>query len=107
MEQFKKTEEVISFLRSFSRTIRPCKARSEYEFLDLIYNDKIFGLVLCDIETPPEKKEYFSEFCPIFKNVKVTRDDIGEFMESFAEKNNLLSQPRRMLISSFFGKKFC
>ena len=66
----KETEKVISILRPFSRTIRPCKARSEYEFLDLIYNDKIFGLVLCDIETPPEKKKLFFRVLSDFQECK-------------------------------------
>ena len=43
--------------------------------------------------------------CPIFKNVKITRDDIGDYMKSYAEENKIMSQPRRSLIGSYFSEK--
>ena len=41
-------------------------------------------------------------FPPIFKNTNVGRYDIGLLMKDYAEKEGLLSQPRKMLISSYF-----
>ena len=38
---------------------------------------------------------------PIFKNIDVSRNDIGEYMKTYAEENELLKQPQRRLISSF------
>ena len=35
-----------------------------------ILNDKLFGFVQVDIETPEDLKEKFSEMCPIFKNAE-------------------------------------
>ena len=42
---------------------------------------------------------------PIFKNTEISHDDIGPFIKSFGEENNIMPKPRRNLISSFFGKK--
>ena len=70
-----------------------------------IQNDKIFGMVLCDIKTPKHLKPNFSEFCPIFKNVDVGREDIDDLMEKFAVDNNLLPKPQKMLIGSYFADK--
>ena len=70
---------------------------SEERLLDRIKN----GYVQCDIEVRPELREHFANFPPIFKNVNVSRNDIGSLMKSYAEQEGLLSQPRRMLISSF------
>jgi len=77
---------------------------NEQTLLSAIQNDKLFGLILCDIETPDHLKHYFFEFCPILKNVEVGRDDIGEHMQKFAEANGLLTKPQKMLIGSFLPK---
>eukprot|EP00745_Piridium_sociabile_P036621 TRINITY_DN66001_c0_g2_i1.p4 TRINITY_DN66001_c0_g2~~TRINITY_DN66001_c0_g2_i1.p4 ORF type:complete len:168 (-),score=21.13 TRINITY_DN66001_c0_g2_i1:551-1054(-) len=49
-------------------------------------------------------RDHFAEMPPIFKNVDVGREDIGNFMKTYAEQHRLLSQPRRTLIGSYFGK---
>ena len=49
-----------------------------------------------------------SKFCqiyPIFKNTVVSRNDIGYLMKEYAEKEDIMSQPRRMLILGFHLKK--
>ena len=43
--------------------------------------------------------------CPVFKNIKISREDIGQHMQTFAEEENIMSQPRRRLIGSYFGEK--
>ena len=54
-----------------------------------ILNDKLFGFVQVDIETPEHLKEYFKEMTPIFKNAKIKFDDIGEYMQKFHVENNI------------------
>ena len=66
-----------------------------------IIDGRLFGYVQCDIEVPEHLRDYFSNFPPIFKNTVVSRDDIGNLMKQYAEKENIMDQPRRMLISSF------
>ena len=51
---------------------------------------------------PEELKGKFANFPPIFKNTNVGRHDIGSLMKDYAEKEGLLCQPRKMLISSYF-----
>ena len=46
-------------------------------------------------------RDYFSNFLPLFKNTIVSRNDIGDLMKEYAEKEGIMPQPRRMLISSF------
>ena len=50
---------------------------------------------------PEHLRDYFSNFPPIFKNTVVSKDDIGNLMKKYAEKEGIMPQPRRMLISSF------
>ena len=47
---------------------------------------------------------HFSEMPPIFKNIEVSRDDIGSFMCKYADGRKLLGQSRRTLIGSFIGR---
>ncbi|XP_072022325.1 uncharacterized protein [Amphiura filiformis] len=42
---------------------------------------------------------------PIFKNTEISRNDIGSFMQSYAEEYDIMSTPRRSLIGSMFGEK--
>ena len=69
--------------------------------MEQIRSGKLLVYVQCDIEVPEELKEKFASFPPIFKNTNVCRHDNGSLMTDYAEKG-LLSQPRKMLISSYF-----
>ena len=57
----------------------------------------VFNVILKCLNTC----DYFSKFPPIFKNTAMSRDDIGNLMKQYAEKENVMVQPRRLLISSF------
>ena len=61
----------------------------------------LFGYVQCDIEISENFREVFANFPPNQKNINVVRDDIVPLMKEYAEKEGLLNQPRRMLISSY------
>ena len=50
---------------------------------------------------PEHLRGYFFNFPPIFKNTVVSKNDIGDLMKEYAEKEGVMPQPRRMLISSF------
>ena len=57
----------------------------------------------CDLIVPDELKPTFSNFPPIFKNIDVSRNDIGEYMKNYAEENYLLKNPYRgPIIVGFF-----
>ena len=71
----------------------------------LIVSGELFGLVQADVRVPPDMRDLFKDFPPVFKNTEVGRDDISPHMRDFAEHSNLLKQPRRTLISSYEGKQ--
>jgi hypothetical protein len=50
-------------------------------------------------------KSKFAEMLPIFKNVEVSRDDIGDHMRQYAVDHDIMSQPRKSLVGSMFGEK--
>ena len=75
------------------------------EVVDRITSGKFFGLVECDISVPDELKEKFSEMTPVFKNVEVSRQQLGPRMTAFADGKHFLERPSRMLIGSMFGEK--
>ena len=62
---------------------------------------RLFGYVQCDIEVPENLGANSANFPPIFRNTLVSKSGIGDLMKNYAEEERLLSQPRKMLISSF------
>jgi len=87
------------------KTVKPRHDLTQEKIIRLVQNGKLFGTLLCDIETPEELKPKFEEFCPISKNTMVSRDEIGGHMREYAERNNVFKKPRWMLIGSYFGEK--
>ena len=67
---------------------------SEEQFLQEIIDGQLFGYVQCDIEVPEHLRIYFSNFPPIFKITIVSREDIGNLMREYAEKENIMALPR-------------
>ena len=68
-----------------------------------IKKGKLFGYVQCDNEVPENLRANFANFPPIFKKylTLVGKSDIGDLMKNYAEEHRLLSQPRKVSISSF------
>ena len=95
---YKTDASVKSHLRKNFPYRRPL---SETGLMQGIIDERLSGYVQCDIEVPEHLRDSFSNFPPIFKNTAVSRDDIGIPMRQYAEKENIMVQPRRMLISSF------
>lgn len=80
-------------------------SKTATEIVGAVKTEDFFGLLEIDIETPDHLKKYFEDLPPIFKNADVSRADIGKVMREYATKNNIMNRPRRLLISSYFGKK--
>ena len=95
---------MISFTTTL-KSVRPRRRLSYPKILKGVQSGELFGFVLVDIYTPNHLKQFFNEFPLIFKNAMVGREDVGELMKEFAEENELLKKPRKMLISSYFGEK--
>jgi len=77
---------------------------TDADLIKAIKDGEFFGIVQCNIEVPDHLKADFAEMQPIFKNCDVSRDDIGEHMKAYCEKNNEWRDPRRMLVGSYFGE---
>ena len=89
-------------IKSFVRSTFPYKRPLSFEnLLSRIWKGELFGYVRCDLRLPENLREKLEPFTPIFKNIQVSRSDIGDFIKKYAEKDKLMTQPRRMLISSF------
>ena len=100
----KKASEINSFLNQHfpgrgEKTVTP------NQLMQRVEEGTFFGAVEVDIHTPPELKEKFEEMTPIFKNTEISLDDIGEHMQTFAKKHDIMTTPRRALIGSYEGKK--
>ena len=65
----------------------------------------VFGLIECDLCVPKALREHFADMQPVFKNIRLTRDDLGPFMRRYAEEHNIMATPRRMLEGSCRGDK--
>ena len=101
----KKEPAVKQFLHWFSRPLDFQCTLTQEKVLELVKSEHLFGMVLCDIMVPEELKDYFSEMTPIFKNIKISWEDIGEPMREYAIANKLMPQPRWSLIGSYIGNK--
>ena len=78
---------------------------SQREVIEAVMDGSMFGLVECDIQVPEAMRDQFAEMPPIFKNVDISRVDIGEHMRSYAEREGIMKTPRRSLIGSMFGNR--
>ena len=99
---YKTDASVKCLLRENFLYIRPL---SEEQLLQGLVDGQLFGYVQFDIEVPEHLRRYFSNFPPIFKNTVVSKEYSGTLMREYAEKENFMTQPRRMLISSFILTK--
>ena len=71
------------------------------QLLEEIKKGMLFGYVQCYIELTEKLRSKFVNFPPIFKNTVVSKSDIGDLMKNYAEEERILSQLRKLLISSF------
>ena len=97
-----KSKEMTAFIKTL-KTVQPRKQLSFQKTLAGAEDGSIFGFILCGIHTPKTLKKLFEKLPPIFKNVEVSREYIGDHLRTYAE-NNILIKPRRMLTGSYFGK---
>ena len=104
-QKLKKTDQSVKDFIRQRTNLRAKKEFTEAELVEAIKKDKLFGTVECDIQVPEHLHAYFKEMPPIFKNTEISREDIGDLMKNYAIKHKIMSQPRRSLISSYFGEK--
>ena len=86
-EHFKTDSSVYNYVKTIFPYKRPLSTDS---LLKKKKNGSLFGYVQCDLIVPDELMTTFSIFPPIFKNIDVCRNDIGEYVKNSAEENDLL-----------------
>ena len=70
-----------------------------------IRGGRFLRLVECDISDPSHLCAKFSEMAPIFKNVKVGHEHLGEHMLCLARQRGYLSRPSRILVGALRGER--
>jgi hypothetical protein len=79
---------------------------SEDSILQAVMDEKLFGALEVDLHVPDDLKSKFSEMPLVFKNIDVSRDDIGDHMKAYAEEKGVMNQKRKCLIGSMYGEQF-
>ena len=77
------------------------RSLTEHQLLEGMKKGNLFGYVQCDIEVPKKLRTEFDKFPPTFKNTLVSKSDIGDLMKNYDEEEGKMSQPRKLLTSSF------
>ena len=96
-QNFKTNEKSKNHIRSNFPYKIPLSTDS---LLGKIRDGSLYGYISCDLVVPDELKAKISNFPPFFKNTEVGRNYIGEYMQNYANENDLLKHPQRMLIYS-------
>ena len=129
-EKLKKTQEMSNYIRSLgyhlvemweccwsryksgheiqNRYVYPTESlfrMSKQHILTAIMEGRMFGAIQCDVRVPDHLKSHFAEMPPIFKNITVTAEDIGEHMTEFLRSTGKSFKPTRYLIGSMFAEK--
>ena len=102
--KMKKQSEIVSFLKTL-KYVQPRHQLSFEKIVKGVKNKELFGFLIVDIHTPEDLKHFCRDFSPIIKNINISREDIGVYMQKVAEQHDLLKKPKKYLISSYFGKE--
>ena len=97
-KRIKKEAEVKEFLDVTCPRRREPWELSQAEIVSAIRAGTLFGLIECDIHMPSGLRDYFAEMQPVFKNIDLTREDIGPFMQRYAEEHDIMKRPQRTLV---------
>ena len=75
------------------------RKQTKDSILSAVSDDTLFGFVECDIAVPERwegqfrsalsPQEYFSEMCPLFGNVDIPFESIGDHMQNFVRREQL------------------
>ena len=77
------------------------RSSTEHQLPEGIKEGNLFSYVQCDIEVPEKLRTNFANFPPLFNNTLVSNNDNGDLMTTYAEEQGIMSQPRKMLLTSF------
>jgi hypothetical protein len=81
------------------------------DYINKTASGEFFGFLEVNAHVPEELYEYFSEMCPIFKNMEYSQEEGGEYMKDIIKKNQddpakeVKYAKTRKLIGSLTGNK--
>ena len=81
------------------------RSLTEHQLLGGIMKEKLFGYVQGDNGVPINFGANSDNFPLTFKNTLVRKNDIGDLMKTYAEEEGIMSQPRKLLMTSFTLQK--
>jgi hypothetical protein len=87
------------------RPLDKMETMSMENILTAVRNETLFGCVECDIHVPDNLRDHFQEMCPIFKNIDISRDDIGEFMKTYKQKKTTSWDSPGVVSLEAYGRK--
>ena len=105
LASIKRDPELSRFIENRKRPCDGLVTRTEDQILTAVMDDQLFGDIEVDIKVPDHLNPTFAEMPTIYKNIEVSRDDIGDHMKTYVEERNVMNQPRKCLIGSMFGEK--
>ena len=94
----KETQELEQFVNSMKRPCDNKRKMTQDQIVQAVMEDKLFGALEVYISVPDNLKSKFSQMSPIFKNIEVSRDDIGDHMKTYDEERNVMNKPRKYLV---------
>ena len=82
------------------------KGVTEETILEAVRIGSLFGFLVVDLRCPPELKEHFEDFPPIFANHDISYNDIVSVMQDHVKSTNIKLTNRRVLLSGFEADEF-
>ena len=77
------------------------RSLTQQQLLERKKKGKVLSCVQGGVEVPEKERANFDYFPPLFKNTLVSKNDIPDLIKRYAEEEKIMSQPPKMLISSF------
>jgi len=80
-----------------------CQKQTEENLLNSIKLGRIFGFILCDVESPPHVIKNYQDFPPIIRRETITDELLSSYMSQKIklEKPDLIKFSRKTLIQCF------
>ena len=92
-ERLKKQDpELKAFVKDMQRPCDRYSTMREDSILQTIMDEKLFGALAVDLHVPDDLKSKFAEMPPVFKNIDISRDDIGDHMKAYAEEKGIMTR---------------
>ena len=76
------------------------RSLTEHQLQEGMKKGNLFRYVECDNEVPENLRANFVKLPPKIKSTSLSKNDIVDLMKTYAEEEGIMSQPRKMLISS-------